>query len=147
VQQHDRHKQQGPASTSPGRLRLTLHRPSAKPPLGSASRDREALEPAELLALASVADQASVAVHNMAAHVDRERTRTEWNRSHRCFLHARCELRRRREASAIETMRAMLCHLDALLVMAREDATWPDHLAAGERTVCALRDALQQAPP
>lgn len=97
---------------------------------------------AEALNAAAAADRASAAVHNIAAAVDRERTRRAWNLSHQAFVHARCELRRRREQSALNAMARMLPHLDALLAMARQVGRWPQHVAAGERTTERLRAAL-----
>jgi hypothetical protein len=98
---------------------------------------------ADLIGLASAADQASCAVHNLAAIVDRDRTRDAWNSAHMSFLHARCSARRRQEARARCALAKMLPALEELLDMARQVDKWPNHLAAGERTAVALRAALE----
>jgi hypothetical protein len=112
----------------------------APPPFGCATLG---VEPHEALNIASAADKASAAVHNIASHVDADATRDAWNRSHRAFLLSRCELRRGRPGNAMRALRSMLLNLEALLALARRAGGWPEHLVAGERTVEALRQAVE----
>jgi len=132
-------------SSAPTRHRPNQRPRSETPPSGFATSDDHPL--ASLLNAASAANQASGAVHNIAAHVDRAATTEAWNGAHRAFLYCRCEVRKRHDEKALEGAHRMVTHLEALLVLARQADRWPDHLAAGERTLLRLREALAGAAP
>lgn len=89
--------------------------------------------------LAAAADAVSGTLHNIGACVDRDAARDSFNRSHRAFVHCKCEIRRQKPDGARQALRTMLSNLDTLSDLARRADRRPEAIRVCGRVVENLR--------
>lgn len=105
------------------------------------------IEPREAQLVCAQVAQHIGTLHNLAIHVDEDKTRIAWARAYRAAGRARCELRRDRERLALSAMEICLEQARVLLTLANQSGRHPEACAPIDRLINVFATALRECRP